>query len=402
VKPKLGILVVFAAAVGIILILALRGGDDGGKAPLSGSASGTGSQQGGEPAPAKPIELVFEYSTEKKDWIEAAVVEFRKVHPEITVKLVGKGSLEAAQAILDGADKPTLWSPADSLITNLLGSDWETKNEQPLFAASGDAGPQPLLLSPLVFAVWEDRAKVLLDASEGALSWKAIEKAVASPKGWAAIGGKPGWGFVKLGHTDPTKSNSGLQALYLMTLEFYGKTSGIQVGDLLEEKYQGWISSIEKGVPKFESSTGTFMKDMVMFGPSKYDLAVVYESTAVSQLENAQGRWGSLHIYYPAVTMWSDHPVVVLDAEWVSAEQAAAAHTLIAYLRSPAEQSKALRHGFRPADPSVPIKTAESSNPFTRMGQFGLMVDLPPAALPPDGPVVRNLLMMWSRVAKPQ
>lgn len=398
-KQKAAIIGVFIAAVVVILVVALGGKDDGGK----GGDTKTKPSSDAAPDPqVAPVEITFEYSTEKKEWLEAAVAQFQSQNPHIKVKMVGKGSLDAAQAILDGADRPTLWSPADSLITNLLASDWETKHGKPLFATSGDEAPQPLLLTPLVFVVWEDRAKVLLAASGGTLSWHSIHKAVSSPKGWPAIGGKPGWGFVKLGHTDPNRSNSGLQALLLMTLEYYEKTSGLEVADLLDEKYQEWIKAIERGVPKFESSTGTFMTDMVRFGPSKYDIAVVYESLAVSQLENAQGRWGNLQVVYPSVTLWSDHPVVVLDGEWVSDAQRAAAKQLVAHLRSTEIQGTALRHGFRPADPSVPIRSAESNNPFSRLGQNGLMLELPPAALPPDGPVIRNLLMMWSRVVKKQ
>jgi ABC-type Fe3+ transport system substrate-binding protein len=252
-----------------------------------------------------------------------------------------------------------------------------------------------------VFAVWADRAEVLLAHAGGQLTWKSIHEAVSSPKGWPAVGGKPAWGFIKLGHTDPNRSNSGLQALLLMTLEYYNKTSGLQVGELLDPKYQQFITEIERGVPKFEASTGTFMTDMVRFGPSKYDIAVVYESLAISQLENAQGRWGNLKVYYPQTTLWSDHPMAVLQAEWVTDAQRAAARQLVAYLRSRPVQATALRYGFRPADPSVPIKTAETDNPFTKLAQYGVQVEVPPAAQPPDGPVVRNLLMMWSRVVAP-
>ena len=129
--------------------------------------------------------------------------------------------------------------------------------------------------------VWEDRGEVLAKSGDGKISWKSIHKAVTSNKGWPAIGGKAAWGFVKLGHTDPTRSNSGLQALLLMTLEYYGKTSGLQVADLLDPKYQGFVQAVEKGVGKFEASTGTFMTEMIRFGPSKYDISVVYENLAI-------------------------------------------------------------------------------------------------------------------------
>lgn len=406
-KPKLAIVIVFLAVAGVILYLAAgRKAERGTREATGGSATVTGpgpTSAAAGTAPTGPdVEIAFEYSTEKRDWLEAAVAEFHKANPRIHVKLIGKGSLESANAILDGSDKPVLWSPADSLVANLLGSDWQTKNQAPLFPATGETGPQPLVLSPLVFVMWEERAKVLDPGSNGQLSWKTIHKAVASPKGWAGIGGKPGWGFVTLGHTDPSKSNSGLQTITLMAYEYFNITSGLTVEQLLDPKFQDFVKEIERGVQHFEASTGTFMTDMIRFGPSKYDIAVVYESLAVSQLDNAQGRWGSLHIYYPPVTIWSDHPVVLLDAPWVTADQKTAGARLIAFLRSTPVQATALRFGFRPADTSVPMKTTDGTNPFAKSAQYGLSLELPTAAQPPDGPVVRNMLMMWSRVVKPK
>ena len=399
-KPKLAIVIAFLAAVGVILYVAVGRKQSRMDPPADRPPPVAG------PATAQPtgpeVEVPFEYSTEKKDWLEAAVAEFHKSHPRTRVKLIGKGSLDAASAILDGSDKPVLWSPADSLVANLLAADWQTRNQSPLFPTTGDTGPQPLLLTPLVFVVWEERAKVLDPTNSGQLSWKTIQKAVASPKGWAGIGGKPAWGFITLGHTDPNKSNSGMEAIALMAYEYFHITSGLTVDQLLEPGFQEFVKSIERGVQHFEASTGTFMTDMIRFGPSKYDIAVVYESLAVSQLENAQGRWGSLHIYYPPVTIWSDHPVVLLDAPWVTAAQKTAAAELIAFLRSTPVQTTALRFGFRPADTSVAMKTAEGSNPFTKSAQYGLSLELPPAAQPPDGAVIRNMLMMWSRVVKPR
>jgi hypothetical protein len=398
-KPKFVIVLGFLIAVGVILYAAVgrRGGGGGAADPRTGQGA----------APGADVEVTLEYSTEKKDWLEAAVGEFQRANPRIRVKLIGKGSLESANAILDGTDRPVLWSPADSLVANLLAADWKTKNQTALFAATGDAAPQPLVLTPLVFVVWEERAKVLVTAPAGSdavtpLSWSDIRKAVASPRGWAGIGGKPAWGFVNLGHTDPNKSNSGMQALALMAYEYFHITSGLTVEQTLDQKFQDFVKDIERGVPHFESSTGTFMTDMIRFGPSKYDIAVVYESLAVSQLENAQGRWGSLHIYYPPVTIWSDHPIALLDAPWVTPAQARAGAQLIGFLRSTPIQTSALRFGFRPADTSVPVKTPDGTSPFAKMVPYGLSLELPPAAQPPDGTVIRNMLMMWSRVIKPK
>lgn len=394
-KPKLTIVIGFLVAVLVIVAVAARGRKGAADTPRPGP-SGTAKASPGAPA---PVELVFEYSTEKKEWLEAALAELARAEPGIRVKLVGKGSLDSVTDILDGKSQPVLWSPADSYVVNLLASDWQMKHGAALFPAEGAGAPQPLLLTPLVFAVWEDRAKALRDTAGGRLTWKAIHKAVTAKAGWPAVGGKPAWGFVKLGHTDPTRSSSGLQALVLMALEHF-EARTLTTEHVLDASFQDFVKQIERGVTKLETSTGTFMTDMLRFGPSKYDLALVYESLAISQLEHAQGRWSNLHIYYPPVTVWSDHPVAILDAPWVTPAQRAAAEKVVSFLRGREAQSAALRFGFRPADPTVPIKTPDGANPFTKMAHHGLSFELPPAVEPADGPVIRNLLMMWSRVVK--
>jgi ABC-type molybdate transport system substrate-binding protein len=392
-KAKLVIVVLFTVAAGIVVMMASRRGQD--------SAPGTQANSAAPPTQAiaqTTIQVV--YSTEKREWIEAITGEFTKSHPNIRVELVGKGSIESAGAILDEQLKPTVWSPADSMVLKMLGSDWQTKHHADVFAASGDDMPQPLLLTPLVFVAWEDRARALQKSAHGTISWKGIRQGLTAAKGWPAVGGEGRWGFVKLGHTDPTKSNSGLQALYLMLLETTGK-SRLAVEDLLNPKNQEFVRGIEKGVTKFESSTGVFMTDMVRFGPSKYDIAVVYESSAISELGNAEGRWGKLKVYYPPTTIWSDHPMALLKAPWVTEAQSAAARDYIAFLHAKPAQQRALDYGFRPADTSVKIVTADAQNPFTRLAGDGITVDVPSAAETPDGPVVRNLMMMWTRLMQP-
>jgi hypothetical protein len=385
-KTKIPIIALFLLAAGAIVFFQQRGST--GSKP-DGSAPGSD--------PKASVEITVLYSTEKQAWLEAATQSFRAAQPDIAVKLVGKGSLDAAQALLDGKEQPTIYSPADSLVLELFKSDWQTKNGTSPFATEGEDAPQPLVLSPLVFVAWEERAQPLLKASGGHITFAALRKAISASQGWPAVGGKPEWGFVRLGHTDPTRSNSGMQALLLMSLEFYKKSSGLTVADVLEPGYQAFVKEVEKGVQKFDASTGTFMTDMVRFGPSRYDIAVVYESLAATQFENAQNRWGNLRVFYPERTIWSDHPAGLLKGSWVTEAQKKAARAYLAHLRARKQQEQALAFGFRPADPAVPLKVADGPDPFARLAQFGLQRDLPPAVVLPDGNVIRNLLTMWSR-----
>lgn len=99
-KPKALILIGFLAATAAILVTTLTRDKPAAEVKPAVGASPTATA-------GDKVAITFVYGTEKKDWLEAAVGAFRAEHPEITVDLVGRGSLEAAQQILDGALQPT-------------------------------------------------------------------------------------------------------------------------------------------------------------------------------------------------------------------------------------------------------------------------------------------------------
>src|SRR5262249_59077125 len=110
---------------------------------------------------------------------------------------------------------------------------------------------------------------------------RTSQDAAALPEGWIGRGAPGEWGFVKLGHTAPNTSNSGLQTLVLMTYGYHGKRAGLKPEDVLDPAYQKWLKEIETAVGKFGWSSGAYMKEMVLFGPSKYDLVWNYENGAI-------------------------------------------------------------------------------------------------------------------------
>ena len=69
------------------------------------------------------------------------------------------------------------------------------------------------------------------------------------------------------------------------------------------------------------------------------------------------------------------------------------------YLRSRPAQGAALRYGFRPVDPAVPLDGPDS--PFSQHQGNGLRQDLPPQVDLPTGTVLDALLDLWSRQVRP-
>src|SRR5688572_22631278 len=116
-KTKIAIALTSLAAIGGI---AAYRAASGGTADGSGTPSASAAASAAKTAPA--VEVTMLYGSEKKEWIDAAAESFRREHPEVKLTLVPKGSLEAAQGILDGRERPTIFSPADSLVMNMLAS----------------------------------------------------------------------------------------------------------------------------------------------------------------------------------------------------------------------------------------------------------------------------------------
>ena len=353
---------------------------------------------------AQPVQLSVLYGTEKERWLKAAVDDFTKEHPGVVVQLKGMGTVDSLRAISEGREKPVVWSPADEIALNLLDTEWAAAHDgKGIVEREGELAPQPLLLTPLVMIAWEDRAKALASAGQGdPPDWNALHNLAGSPKGWLGLGAPAEWGYVKPGHTAPNASNSGLQTLILMAYGFHHKRSGLTPADVLNEPFQKWLREIETAVGKFGSSSGTYMRDMVLYGPSKYDLIWNYESVAIAEMANAQGRWGNLAVYYPKPTMWSNHPFVLLKGDWVTPPERTAAKELRDFLLSAATQEKALGLGFRPANPEVKVVSTDPNSPWNRLKPYGVRLDVPAVAEVPSGEVTRLLLETWRRTVESQ
>lgn len=362
----------------------------------------------------EPVVVTIWYGTEKKDWLEAAVRQFAATSPAVSgrpveIVLRGLGSrelaLRAARQEWQSDGAPTAIAPASSAQIELLRAEWEARSPgaEPI-VAHGSGGPQPLALTPLVVVGWEQRAGALWPNGPGNI-WAELHDAASNPQGWRGIpGGREEWGFVKLGQASPVSSNSGAQALILMTYGYHEKTGGLTPADVADPDFQRWLAELQAGVSPpsrggaLLSSTGPLMDDIVLAGPSIYDFGIVYENLALQSIDRAARRQGqALRIFYPPATMLSDHPYAVLQAPWVSREQRAAAAEFGRYLLSRPAQELALSYGLRPADPGVSLSGAGPNNPFERYRQHGARVDIAQQVETPPAEVTTALIELWQR-----
>jgi hypothetical protein len=246
----------------------------------------------------------------------------------------------------------------------------------------------------MVFVMWKERADAFTQKFPE-VSFQSVSDALHAEGGWEGIAAKPEWGLFKFGHTHPNQSNSGLMSLVLMCYNYHNKLDGLSRGDVVNPEFQKWLTKLERGVSGLSNSTGNMMREMVLKGPSSFDALMVYESVAIDFLKNAEGRWGALRVFYPDLNIWNDNPYYVLETEWTTPEHQQAAAIFLQFLMSDRVQLESLEHGFRPGNPRVPVKSAES--PFVKFQNNGLQVDLLKVCQPPPPDVINELSTFWSR-----
>src|SRR5262249_39956644 len=222
-----------------------------------------------------------------------------------------------------------------------------------------------LVLSPVVIAMWKPMAEAL-GWGKKPLGWSDILALSRNEKGWQAYG-FPQWGKFKFGHTHPEYSNSGLISLFAEAYAASGKTAGLKAADLEKPQTKQFIAGVEQSVVHYGSSTGFFGRKMFANGPEYLSAAVLYESVVVESYAQRDLAFPVVAIYPKEGTFWSDHPVGIVEREWVTPEHREAAKSYIRYLLDRGQQEKAMQYGFRPASLDVsltePLDAAHGIDP---------------------------------------
>lgn len=352
--------------VGTLILLGTWGCSSKAPSPTAPVRPGPGKVVEAKP-PANVLELAFPYGSEKKEWLDAVTEEFHRsdvkstAGKQVRVKLIPMGSGELITDILEGRVKADLASPASSAFIELANADSQARTGRPLLGKTKN-----LLLSPVVIAMWKPMAEAL-GWGQQPIGWAEVLEMAKSEQGWAKYN-YPQWGRFKFGHTHPEYSNSGLISLFAEVYAGSGKLKGLTLEDLQKPEVGQFLAQIERSVVHYGSSTGFFGKKMFAGGPGYLSAAVLYENMVIESYGAKEPLPFPVVAVYPKEgTFWSDHPVAVVEREWVDAERRDAAETYIQFLTATPQQQRAMQFGFRPADVAIslaaPIDAAHGVDP---------------------------------------
>ncbi|HWJ98992.1 MAG TPA: substrate-binding domain-containing protein [Acidimicrobiales bacterium] len=349
----------------------------------AGCSSGSGGSDGsssndpfGDPGDCTVIDVAV--SSEKIDLMTDLAQQFnRSEDAEISggcafVRPYSKASGGATTALAEGWDeasegpRPVIWSPA--------ASSWGQILDQQLADAGKPAmaSPKPVsfMLTPLVIGMPKPMADAL-GYPTTPIGWADIAQLATSGEGWAKYG-HPEWGAFKLGKTNPNFSTSGLNALIGQNYAATGKTRDLSKEDLDAQRTKDLGRQVESSVVHYGDITMTFLNNW--FRTDRSGTSLLYASAVAveekSLIDYNQGNPDGVldpgetprkpkvplvAIYPKEGTLYSDSPLYVLDADWVSAQEKEGAEAFIEAVQRPAAQKKVLEYGFRPGNPDVAV-----------------------------------------------
>ncbi|WP_226534293.1 substrate-binding and vWA domain-containing protein [Microbacterium paraoxydans] len=354
-------------------------------------------------------------SSEKVNMLDELAAAF-KDSPEhkaldtcATVRPTNVSSGNAARYLTAGEDWPTddralwptLWSPASTVWTDRVSA---------ATSANIVGSPASFTRTPVVFGMPEPMAKALGWPDEP-ISITDLEGLCQDPDGWGTVG-KDIWGAFKISKTNPNTSTTGLSTILMQSYEASDKNEGLTAADV--DAAADFSRVFEECVIHYGDTTGNVLStlyDETQNGAngSAYVSAVALEETSLLNYNKGNPDSHTVQpgetltppktklvaVYPSGGSMWSDNPVTVLGAEWVTAEQRTAGEAFAAFLQSKAAQEILPEYGFRPLDDSVPL-----GDLFT--ATFGVDPAQPAVTLPkPDVDVISTAIDQWTQVRKP-
>jgi len=131
-------------------------------------------------------------------------------------------------------------------------------------------------------------------------------------------------GQFKFGHPHPEHSNSGLLSLIAEVYAAIDRTDGLTVKDIKSQAVQDSVGAVEQRVYHYGKKDTDLLLRMTQRGPEYLHAVTSYESNVIkwNRDHSSELAFPLVAIYPEDGTFWAGNPYCILDADWVSDEQA--------------------------------------------------------------------------------
>jgi len=248
-------------------------------------------------------------------------------------------------AVLSGNADFQAMTPDSSVWLGQLDQAWGRQRGDEAATVVGET--VRYAVSPVVIAAWESLAREM-GWPERAISWQdLLARAQSDPN-------------FRWSHPS-TSSASGLLATLA---EFYagaGKTRGLTIEDVKAQTTLDYVAALEKTVRYYgQGNEPALIEQALKEGRAFLDAFVVQEQMVVYFNTHRRDQERLVALYPVEGALWEDHPLALLETEGLTPYHRQVFARFRDFLLSTEAQQLILRHGYRPANLSIPLSGPDS------------------------------------------
>lgn len=393
----------------MLLLLVLAACEGIGGAPTPAASDGR---------PANAIDITIVYAPESEQYMPQVIADFNRAYAQGRNPVTGQALASGERPIYITGGPGSSGTVMQGIINAIIAPNNQNVERPTIFGpsvshwlalANYQAGrtlfnlseARATALAPVVMAIWESRLEAIRSTvGYEDIGWEELLGVLNSPNGWQDYGIANGRRTVYYGHTDPLVSSTALSTLIA---EFYAsaRVEGfterrITLNEVRDPDVQEGVRQIEELIRHYSTRTTEF-KEYIAQGPEYLDFVALEENDLIyinQGLTQYQPPERLVALYPKEGTFWHEHPLAIVNADWVTAEQRDAARVFIDYVLTPDVQQIIMGQGFRPANPDV-----ELGFPFVE--ENGVDPAEPRAVLDVPAPeVIAAIQQSWAFVKK--